>query len=353
MKKLLLTFLSIAAVCCSLYAQREVTQERMEQIYEEVKTPYKYGLAVAPTDNYHKIDCPTVFRQGDKWLMTYVVYNGKTGTDGRGYETWIAESDNLLDWRTLGRVLSYRDGKWDCNQRGGFPALPDMEWGGSYELQTYKGRHWMTYIGGEGTGYEAVKAPLFVGLASTKGDISTAHEWESLDKPILSIHDKDAQWWEKLTQYKSTVYWDKDKTLGAPFVMFYNAGGRHPETDLKGERVGIALSKDMKTWKRYPGNPVFAHEADGTITGDAHIQKMGDVYVMFYFSAFEPSRKYKAFNTFAASYDLVNWTDWHGADLIIPSKNYDELFAHKSYVIKHDGVIYHFYCAVNNAEQLP
>lgn len=47
MKKLLLTFLSIAAVC-SLYAQRKVTQERMEQIYEEVKTPYKYGLAVAP-----------------------------------------------------------------------------------------------------------------------------------------------------------------------------------------------------------------------------------------------------------------------------------------------------------------
>ena len=34
MKKLLLTFLSIAAVC-SLYAQRKVTQERMEQIYED------------------------------------------------------------------------------------------------------------------------------------------------------------------------------------------------------------------------------------------------------------------------------------------------------------------------------
>lgn len=109
MKKLLLAVFSITATF-SLYAQREVPQERMEQIYEEVKTPYKYGLAVAPADNYHKIDCPTVFRQGDKWLMTYVVYNGKGGTDGRGYETWIAESDNLLEWRTLGRVLSYRDG---------------------------------------------------------------------------------------------------------------------------------------------------------------------------------------------------------------------------------------------------
>ncbi len=63
------------------------------------------------------------------------------------------------------------------------------------------------------------------------------------------------------------------------------------------------------------------------------------------------ARKYKAFNTFAASYDLVHWTDWKGADLIIPSKDYDELFAHKSYVVKHNGVVYHFYCAVNNAEQ--
>lgn len=333
------------------FAQKEVPELRMQEIYEETKTPFKYGLAVAPTDNCHKIDCPTVFREGDKWYMTYVVYNGKTGTDGRGYETWIAESDNLLEWKTLGRLLSYRDGAWDCNQRGGFPALPDMEWGGSYRLQQYKGKHWMTYIGGEGTGYEAVRAPLYVGLAWTDKNIATAHEWEAADKPVLSIRDKDAQWWELMTQYKSTVYWDKDKTLGSPFVMFYNAGGRHPETGLKGERVGIALSKDMKKWKRYPGNPVFAHEADGTITGDAHIQKMGDVYVMFYFSAFEPSRRYKAFNTFAASYDLVHWTDWKGADLIIPSKDYDNLFAHKSYVIKHDGVVYHFYCAVNQYEQ--
>ena len=44
----------------------------------------------------------------------------------------------------------------------------------------------------------------------------------------------------------------------------------------------------------------------------------------------------------AASYDLVHWTDWKGADLIIPSKDYDELFAHKSYVVKHNGVVYHF-----------
>lgn len=342
-----LAFIGISLLCRA----QEVSQQRMAAIYEEAKTPYKYGLVVAPTDNKHKIDCPTVFREGNKWYMTYAVYNGKTGTDGRGYETWIAESDDLLTWKTLGKILSYRDGKWDCNQRGGFPALPDMEWGGSYGLQSYKGKHWMTYIGGEGTGYEAVRAPLFIGLAWTDKSLNIVSEWEALDRPVLSIHDKDVQWWEGLTQYKSTVYWDRKKTLGEPFVMFYNAGGRHPQTGLKGERVGIALSRDMKHWKRYPGNPVFAHEADGTITGDAHIQKMGDVYVMFYFSAFSPERKYKAFNTFAASYDLVHWTEWKGSDLIVPSKPYDELFAHKSYVVKHNGVVYHFYCAVNHEEQ--
>ena len=47
------------------------------------------------------------------------------------------------------------------------------------------------------------------------------------------------------------VYWDKDETLGAPFVMYYNAGGVNPETGFKGERIGIALSKNMKKWRRY------------------------------------------------------------------------------------------------------
>lgn len=332
-------------------AAEHVSQERMAEVYAESRTPYKYGLVVAPADNSHKIDCPTVFRDGDKWYMTYVVYNGSGGTDGRGYETWIAESDNLLEWTTLGRILSYADTGWDCNQRGGFPGLIDWTWGGSYEIQRYKKRCWMTYIGGEGTGYEAVNAPLAVGLAWTKGNPGTAHEWETLDKPILSITDNDLQWWENLTQYKSTVYMDDAKTLGAPFVMFYNAGGVNPETGVKGERIGIALSDNMTKWRRYDGNPVFTHEAQGTITGDAQIQKFGDIYVMFYFSAFNPSRKYKAFNTFACSYDLVTWDDWEGEDLIYPTKDYDELFAHKSYLVKHDGVVYHFYCAVNNAEQ--
>ena len=361
----------------------DISQQEMQRIYDEVKTPFKYGMVVAPADNYHKIDCPTVYRENGKWYMTYVVYNGKDGLDGRGYETWLAQSDDLLHWTTLGRLLSYKDSGWDMNQRGGFPALIDWTWGGSYGWETYKGKHWMTYIGGEGTGYEAVRAPLNIGMAWTTGNITEAHEWESGDKPLLSIHDKEVQWWEKLVQYKSTVYDLKAqpkntrkgskgknhqiKSLLPPslrkyrFLMFYNAGGINPDNNLKAERIGIALSNDLKKWKRYPQNPVYYHEAPGIITGDAQIVRMDNLspltahpsplYVMFYFSAYNPEKKYNAYNTFSVSRDLIHWQDWTGDDLIIPSKPYDEMFAHKSYVVKHNGVVYHFYCAVNNDQQ--
>ena len=349
----LLVFGSITA-----FAQK-ISQNVMQKIYDEVKTPYKYGMVVAPEDNYHKIDCPMVYREGNRWFMTYVVYNGKDGTDGRGYETWLATSDDLLQWKNLGRLLCYADKGWDMNQRAGYPALIDWTWNGSYEMAKYKGRHWMSYFGGEGTGYEAIRKPLNMGMASTKGDITQAHPWETSSSPVLSINDKSAQWWEKLTHYKSTVYWDKNKTLGKPFVMFYNAGGINPANQLKAERIGIALSSNMTSWRRLPlrtakrktGNPVFFHEAPGIITGDAQIVKFPHYYVMFYFSAYNPERKYNAYNTFAVSRDLVNWQDWDGADLVYPSKPYDDMFAHKSYVLKHQGVVYHFYCAVNHAGQ--
>lgn len=340
------------------FAQK-ISKNVMQKIYDEVKTPYKYGMVVAPKDNYHQIDCPMVYREGGKWYMTYVVYNGKDGTDGRGYETWLATSDDLLQWKTLGRLLCYADKGWDMNQRAGYPALIDWTWNGSYEMAKYKGRHWMSYFGGEGTGYEAIRKPLNMGMAFTKGDITQAHPWETSPSPVLSINDKSAQWWEKLTHYKSTVYWDKNKTLGKPFVMFYNAGGINPTNQLKAERIGIALSSNMTSWRRLPlrtakrkaGNPVFFHEAPGIITGDAQIVKFPHYYVMFYFSAYNPERKYNAYNTFAVSRDLVNWQDWEGADLVYPSKPYDDMFAHKSYVLKHQGVVYHFYCAVNHAGQ--
>ena len=130
--------------------------------------------------------------------------------------------------------------------------------------------------------------------------------------------------------------------LGFPFVMFYNGKVKNGY-----ERIGMAVSKDMAHWNRYGETPVVANGEAKTngISGDPQIVKIGDVWVMFYFGAgWQP----RAFDTFACSYDLVNWTKWSGSHLVEPGEPYDKTYAHKPWVLKYNGVVYHFYCAVGN-----
>ena len=107
------------------------------------------------------------------------------------------------------------------------------------------------------------------------------------------------------------------------------------------EKIGMAVSKDMVHWQRYGKEPVVANGEDeqNGISGDPQIVRMGDLWVMNYFGAFW---KPKAFDTFACSRDLVNWTKWEGPHLIEPSEPWDETFAHKPWLVKHDGVVYHY-----------
>ncbi len=332
-----------AFTSCKKELPKTVSKEKMQEIYEEVKTPFKYGLVMVPEDDSKKMDCPTVYRKGDKWFMTYFVF------DGRGYETWLAQSDDLLHWDNMGKVMSFTDTTdWDSNQKAGYPSLQDPEWGGSYELEQFDGKYWMPYFGGNSRGYE--KGLLSIGMAHTEKDPTTVHLWDREKEPIFMATDEDARWWENSTIYKTWVLYDRSRTTGYPFVMYYNARGDSINPNRGAERIGMAVSNDMVNWERFGTDPVINHHKG--ISGDAVIQKIDDVWVMFYFGAFWPTRKdYDAFNRFACSYDLVNWTEWDGKDLVFPSEPYDNWFAHKSYVVKHDGVVYHFYCATNRDQQ--
>ncbi|OUJ69787.1 glycoside hydrolase family protein [Hymenobacter crusticola] len=321
---------------------KEVPVREMQQVYEEVKTPHKYGLVLVTDDNQKKLDCPSVFRKGNQWYMTYIIF------DGRGYETWLAQSKDLLKWETKGKLLSFTDTTdWDTNQKAGYVALQDYKWGGSYQWQPYQGKYWMSYFGGNSRGYE--KGLLSIGMAYTTQDPSTVHSWQRLPQPVLKANDPDARWWENHTIYKSSVIWDKAKLTGHPFVMYYNANGDSLDAKRGAERIGMAVSDDMTHWQRFRRNPVINHHKG--ISGDAYLQQLDNgLWVMFYFGAFYLGIS-GAVNRFACSYDLVNWTDWTGANLIEPSEPYDELFAHKSFVVKYEGVVYHYYCAVNKADQ--
>jgi beta-xylosidase len=319
-----------------------ISHDRMQAIYDEVKTPFKYGVVLEPPAG-KKVDCPNVFRHGGKWYLIYVQLEGEPA---QGYTTQLAESDDLLHWKPLGTILQRGEtNSWDHANTGGGVALFDTKWGGSNALQKYDGRYWLSYLGGDLFGYE--KTPLAIGIASTT-DPSKPGPWQKLPAPVLKSDDADARAQEKDTLYKSYIFRDETRTLGAPFIMFYNA---KPPRDS--ERIFAAVSDDLKTWKRFGTGPALenlppAGAKHGVISGDPQVVRMGDVWVMFYFGAFW---KPGAFDTFAASRDLVHWTKWDGEDLIKASEPYDTPFAHKPWIIKHDGVVYHFYCAVGGKGQ--
>jgi hypothetical protein len=178
----------------------------------------------------------------------------------------------------------------------------------------------MSYLGGKLSGYET--DPLSIGMAWTNDPIQPV-EWNKLNDPVLSAAQPDARPFEKMTLYKSNIIHDPEESLGYPYIMYSNAQSEHGY-----ERITMAVSKDMTHWLRY-----------------GHESLIGEVYVMFYFGAFF---RPKAFDTFACSYDLVNWNKWEGQDLIYPSELWDSTYAHKPWVIKHDGMVYHFYCAVGD-----
>ena len=307
---------------------RKVNRETMQQIYEQIKTPYKYGIILKGEEG-KKVDCPSVFRHGGMWYMMYIIF------DGNGYETAIAESHDLLKWKLLGRILRFREGTWDARQAAGYIALQEHTWGGSYELLKYDSKFWLSYIGGALEGYET--DPLAIGIAWTM-DPAKPIEWNRLGEPVLSRDQPDVREFEALTQYKSNILYDKEKTLGYPFVMFYNGKKKNGF-----ERIGMAVSRDMKHWKRYGTEPVIDNGKG--ISGDPQITRMDDIWVMFYFGA---GWRPKAFDTFACSYDLVRWTKWNGPNLVEPSESWDRTYAHKPWIIKHEEIVYHFYCAVGN-----
>ncbi|MAT73300.1 MAG: glycosylase [Planctomycetaceae bacterium] len=312
-------------------AEFRVSAEDMQAIYDEVKTPYKYGIVLPRVEN-EMVDCPNIFRADDAWYMAYVAISNKVG-----YQTFLARSENLLDWEKLGCVLPFAPSGWDQWQCDASLALVDPEWGGSLRLQPYDGKYWMTYIGGAKQGYEP--DPLSIGVAWTT-EPTVAKPWTRLpDNPVLSPEQPDARPFEQATLYKSNVLWDRDKSLGHEFVMFYNAKQQGPAT----ERIGMAVSDDMVHWTRFGDGPVVDNEKG--ISGDPQIVRIGDLWVMFYFGLhWGPG----AFDSFACSRDLVHWTQWDGEALTYPSKPWDKTFAHKPWLIKHDGVVYHFYCAVGN-----
>ena len=319
--------------------KRRNTMDRnvMERIYQQLQTPYKYG-SVMKLDG-RMTDSPVVFKKDGKYYMSFVSIDDACKT---GYSTHIAESDNLLHWKPLGEILTEHT-EWDGAQSGGYAQLQDNLFGGCNELLQIDGNYLFAYIGGNLKGYE--HDPLSMGLAVTD-DFLHFDAYKKYPMPILSGSDDDARPGETLTIYKADIFYDRLKTLGHRYVNAYNA-----KDNTHRESIFLAVSDDAIHWKRYGDSaiiPVTECPDTVVINGDPQIIMIDGYYVMLYFVY---DREIGAYNTFAVSRDLIHWSKWDGEPLVRSEYEWENVFAHKQWVIKENGVVYHYYCAVNSKKE--
>lgn len=314
-----------------------VCEEVMQNVYSKLKTPYKYGAVCIRENEF--TDSPSVFKIGEKWYMMYLTISKECATSG--YNTWLSESDDLVNWKPLYPVLERNDlNNWDSKQIAGYLGFPNIDWDASGVPEALNGSYYVTYLGGNNDGYEPT--PLYMGLAKTK-DLLTPSSYIRNSLPLLSPDDCDCRNEEKKAIYRSLIFKDTNKVTGYPYVLIYNAKGE----DYK-EKIFLAVSENGEDWERYGDRPVFdgtVYNADNKISADAQIIRMDDLYVMIYFSM---NYGEKAYSNFACSYDLVHWTAWQGTPLIESEEMWENCHAHKSWIVHKDGCTYNYYCAVND-----
>ncbi|MCC6728269.1 MAG: hypothetical protein IT208_02920 [Chthonomonadales bacterium] len=168
-------------------------------------------------------------------------------------------------------------------------------------------------------------------------DDGVAWSRQSDDTPILSV--EGAAEWEKGRIYSPWLPEHDGRFWG--FSSAANGGV---------EQMGVATSRDLARWERYPGNPVVRNGGPGSFDeqfcSDGKVFRDGDHWVMIYFGVGRGGAHIMA----AFSRDLLHWTS--DPEPLYPAGGHpgglDQRYAHKVALVyrKETDTFYMFYCAV-------
>lgn len=296
------------------------------------RTPYKYGkLVLAGTHEKGRfderlVDCPFVFSANDRFYLTYA------GWDGTGYQTGLVESHDLVNWSNR-RLIMARDPhdpvtRYNVNMAS---ILRENELYSPGRLIKVQGRYLGAWHAYPGAGYE--EGAAVIGLAWSDDLI----HWERT-APILRPDDGAA--WERGGLYKPYLV-----KSGDTYLLFYNAKTTEGRWH---EQTGLAMSKDLKTWTRYPGSPLVRNGEAGTwddrFASDPAVYTHQGQWALFYFglSTDGKARELLALGRTPTSVAKV-------PEILVDAGqpgSIDDDYAHKPSLIAHNGDLYHFYCAV-------
>jgi hypothetical protein len=297
------------------------------------RTPYKYGkLVLGPSHvpgsfDEKSVDCPFVFFHDGKYHLMYV------GFDGTGYQTGLAESTNLVDWTRTGVMLA-RDPN-DPYTRFNIASasiLRENALDSKGRLLKVDGQYVCAWHAYPNPGYE--QGAAVIGLAWSDDLV----HWRR-SAPIL--HPKDGAAWERGGLYKPYLV-----KIGDTYHLYYNAKTAEKRWH---EQTGVALSRDLKTWTRNPGNPIIRNGGpnapDARFASDPFVARHGDQWALYYFGLANDG---KARDLLALGGDPLHF-DKVDEVLIDVGKpgSVDDDYAHKPALVFDRGDLYHFYCAVS------
>ena len=312
----------------------------LQDNFNDYITPYKYGSPIlAPSGEEGAFDRFGVDNMRICW------HNGKfycfyIGFDGKGYRTALAVSEDLLHWEKKGVILDAGSGReWDNSGRAISSLLCDVDVYGKRELIKYDGKYWMFYHAYPGVGYEIGAAAN--GLAWTTDE--DLLEWHCEPEPVF---EKDiAGCWDGGGLYSTWVVPHDGK-----YILYYN--GKEQVDWPWHEQVGMAFSDSLHNWKRYENNPVLKvtpNHWDSYFSCGQHVlfDSKENRWVMFYCGY----DGHHAREGVAISYDMTHWEKCPEPIITVgESGDIDSTHAHKPCVIYHDGMLWHFYCAVRPTE---
>ena len=196
---------------------REVPAPAMQRVYDEVKTPYKYGI---------------VLRREQERASTARACSA-TATAG----TWCTSPSRTRSAtrRSWPRATTCSSGsRWAkcCRSASGWDQ---WQADGSIALVDGVGRLARCSRSTASTGCRTsaarsrVRDRSAVDRHGVDEDAGQAAPWKRLEEnPVLAPGQADARPFERATLYKSHVLWDKAESLGHPFVMYYNGKQQGP-----------------------------------------------------------------------------------------------------------------------------
>ena len=286
-------------------------------------------------EEFKATDAPAIFQlPGDsRWYLSFI------GFDGHGYNTFVAESTDLVHWGIYRRAMGFGPkGEFDHGGcvLGGY-LLESYDVKAPRRLKRWQDRYWSLYgaypLQG---GYEL--RPGYEGLASSEDGMTWLRA-----KPhyTLSVHDSGVKTWEKDCIYQPWLV-----EHAGQFYDFYNAANGPIE------QTGLALSTNLFDWSRFPDNPVLRNTpggADEKFCSDPKVYRDGDHWIAFYFGVDAPGA---AHILVAFSRDLLHWTK-HPEPLYRAGGHpggLDRTYAHKTALVYStaNDTFYLYYCAVGN-----